>query len=160
MPVTYKLQLIITSASLYFHVMTTFFILTSSYWYWHLRHCTSTSWPYPSLALQHVSLTSPDFSGGSVRGVTLIAINKSHWKITSRSTPIQILVVVAWERVTLIAINESHWKPVVVAWEGLPWLLLIKATNGSHGEWWVGWLAGRSINPTHEDVNMNFNHPS
>ena len=42
-------------------------------------------------------------------GVTSIAINKSHWKITSRSTPIQIPVMVAWEGVTSIAINESHW---------------------------------------------------
>ena len=41
--------------------------------------------------------------------ITPIAINESHWKITSRLTPIQILVVMAWEGVTLIAINESHW---------------------------------------------------
>ena len=34
-------------------------------------------------------------------GFSSIAMNESHWKITSRSTPIQIPVVVAWERVFL-----------------------------------------------------------
>ena len=34
-----------------------------------------------------------------------IAINKSYWEITSRSTPILIPVVVAWEGVSSIAIN-------------------------------------------------------
>ena len=59
--------------------------------------------------------------------------------LTFRSTPIQ--------------------DPVVVAWEGSPRLLLIKATGGSHGEWWAGRLAGRSISPSLEDVNISFNHP-
>ena len=43
------------------------------------------------------------------RRVSSIAINESHWEITSRLTPIPISVVVAWEGVSLIAINESHW---------------------------------------------------
>ena len=40
-----------------------------------------------------------------------------------------------------------------------PRLLLMKATGGSHGEGWAGRLAGRSISPTFEDVNISFNHP-
>ena len=49
--------------------------------------------------------------------------------------------------------------PVVVAWEEYPWSLLMKATDGSQSEWWAERLAGRSISPTLEDVNINFNHP-
>ena len=43
------------------------------------------------------------------RRFSSIAINESHWEITSRSTPIPIPVLVAWEGVPSIAINESHW---------------------------------------------------
>ena len=41
----------------------------------------------------------------------------------------------------------------------LPQLLLMKATGGRHSEWRAKWLAGRSISPTLEDVNISFNHP-
>ena len=47
---------------------------------------------------------------------------------------------------------------VVVAWEDFTQSLFIKATGASHGEWWVGRLAGRSISLTLEDVNISFNH--
>ena len=49
--------------------------------------------------------------------------------------------------------------PVVVMWEGSPRSLLIKATGGSHNEWWAERLAGRSVNATFKDVNVSFNHP-
>ena len=51
-------------------------------------------------------------------------------------------------------------NPVVIAWEGVPQSLLIKATGGIYGKSWVGQLAGYSISPTLEDVNMSFNHQS
>ena len=57
---------------------------------------------------------------------------------TSRSTPIQYLVVLLWE--------------------GSPELLLIKTTGGSHNEWWAVRVVGRSLSPTLEDVNISFNH--
>ena len=68
------------------------------------------------------------------------------------------------------AINESHWRSYfqVNAYPGsgggsvrggFPRSLLIKATGGSHGEWWAVWLAGRSLSPTLKDVNVSFNHP-
>ena len=54
----------------------------------------------------------------------------------------QILVVVAWEGFTSIAINKSHWEttsrstpdpdPVVIVWEEYPRPLLMKAIAGSH----------------------------
>ena len=103
------------------------------------------------------------------RRFSLIAINESHWEITSRSTPIQIPVVVAWEGLPrsllikatggLTSRSTPIQDPVVVVWEGSPRSLLIKATGGSHGEWWAGRLARRSISPTLEDVNISFNHP-
>ena len=60
-------------------------------------------------------------------------------KITSRSTPIQILVVVAWEE--------------------YPRSLLMKTTGESYSKCWVGRLARRSISATLEDVNISFNYP-
>ena len=81
----------------------------------------------------------PDPSGGGVRGgFPRSLLMKATEGLTSRSTPIQ--------------------DPVVVVWEGSPWLLLIKATGGSHGEWWAVRLAGHSLSPTLEDVNISFNH--
>ena len=47
----------------------------------------------------------------------------------------------------------------VVVWEEYPRLLLMKATSGSHDKWWIRRLAGRSISPTLEDVNISFNYP-
>ena len=81
----------------------------------------------------------PDPIGGSVRGgFPWLLLMKATGGLTSRSTPIQ--------------------DPVVVVWEGSPRSLLIKATGGSHGEWWAVRLAGRSLSPTLEDVNISFNH--
>ena len=60
-------------------------------------------------------------------------------RLPSGQRPIQILVVVAWEK--------------------YPQLLWMKATDGSYSEWWAEWLARRSINLTLEDVNINFTHP-
>ena len=87
------------------------------------------SWLRPGRSFRHVCATSTSLSLRKTtfifqwwwreRRFSSIAINESYWEITSRSTPIQIPVVVAWEGVTSIAINESHWKPVVVAWEGV-----------------------------------------
>ena len=62
-------------------------------------------------------------------------------KTTPRSTPGPDPVVVVWEEFTSIAINESHWKEPRV-------------------KWWAEWLAGRSIGPTLQDVNISFNHES
>ena len=80
-----------------------------------------------------------DPSGGGVRGgfpqSLLIKVTRG---LTSRSTLIQDLVVIVWE--------------------GLLWSLLIKATDGSHNEWWVVQLARRSSNPTFKDVNISFNY--
>ena len=53
----------------------------------------------------------------------------------------------------------SSQIPVVVAWEEYLRLLLMKATDASHSKWWAERLAGRSINPTLENVNISFNHP-
>ena len=47
---------------------------------------------------------------------------------------------------------------MVITWEEYPWSLEMKATGGSHSEWWVLQLAGRSISPTLEDVNIGFNY--
>ena len=82
----------------------------------------------------------PDPSGGGVRGgFPQSLLMKATRGLTSRSTPIQ--------------------DPVVVVWERSSRLLLIKAPGGSHGEWAVIRLAGRSLSPTLEDVNISFNHP-
>ena len=81
----------------------------------------------------------PDPNGGGVRGGFLQSLlMKAIGGFTSRSTPIQ--------------------DPVVVVWEGSPRLLLIKATSGSHGEWWAGQLARRSLSSNFEDVNISFNN--
>ena len=98
-----------------------------------LRHTSSTSlgiWRGPRAGCSETYKEDyfkinayPDSSDGSVRRVPSTAINESHWwepqwvvrptkKTTSRSTPIQILVMVAWEE--------------------YPQLLLIKAIGGSH----------------------------
>ena len=115
---------------------------------------TSNPWPHPSLP----SVTS---TSGLYPGLFIIAarVFSLSWAL-SRCSEVyqedyfQIPVLVAWEGVTSIAINESHWKtisrslpnpdPVVVVWEKYPWLLFMKATGGSHSEWWAGRLAGRS----------------
>ena len=82
----------------------------------------------------------PNLSGGGVRRGSLQSLLiKATGGLTSRSTSIQ--------------------DPVVVVWEESPRLLLIKATDGSHNEWWVVRLARRSLSPTLEDVNISFNHP-
>ena len=91
-------------------------------------------------SIRFLEFLLPDPSGGSVRGgfpqlLLIIATGG----LTSRLMPIQDLVVVVWE--------------------GSSRLLLIKATGGSHGEWWAVWLAGHSLSPTFEDVNISFNHP-
>ena len=82
----------------------------------------------------------PDSSGGGVRG----GFPQSLWmKATERLLPDQRLSRFQW-----------WWRE-----RGFPWLLLMKATGGSHGEWWTGWLGGRSISPTLEHVNISFNCP-
>ena len=78
------------------------------------------------------------FNYWSTRFQPIVDLEQVFGGLTSRSTLIQ--------------------DPVMVVWEGLPRSLLIKATGGSHSEWWVGRLAGRNIRPTFEDVNISFNH--
>ena len=101
------------------------------YDYIRVSHLSRLHYFYISVfsSLQHVSLAYCGPQAGAWRFTR---------KITSRSTPIQILVVVAWEK--------------------LSWSLLIKATNGGHGEWWAGWLARYNISPTLKDINISFNH--
>ena len=68
----------------------------------------------------------PDHSGSGARGgFPQSLLIKATGGLTSRSMPIQ--------------------DPVVVVWKGLPWLLLIKVTDGSHSEWWAVRLAGQSL---------------
>ena len=82
----------------------------------------------------------PDLSDGGMRGgFPRSLLMKATGGLTSRSMPIQ--------------------DPVVVVWERSSWSLLIKATGGSHGEWWAVRLAGRSLSPNLEDVNISFNYP-
>ena len=76
----------------------------------------------------------------STRFQPIMNLEQMLGSFTSRSIPIQ--------------------DPVVVVWEGSPWLLLIKATGRSHSKWWAVRLAGHSLSPTLEDVNISFNHPS
>ena len=46
----------------------------------------------------------------------------------------------------------------MVTWEEYPWLLLMKATDGTHYEWWAERLARRSISPPLKNINISFNH--
>ena len=80
-------------------------------------------------SLQHAFLVNYGPQAGAWRSTK---------KIISRSTPIQILVVVAW---------EEYFRP-----------LLMKAIGGSHSKWWAIRLVERSISPTLENVNISFNH--
>ena len=82
----------------------------------------------------------PDSSGGSMRGGFPQSLLM---KATERLLPNQRL-----------SQFQCWWRE-----RGFPRSLLMKTTGGSHGEWWAGRLAGRSISPTLEDVNIIFNHP-
>ena len=81
----------------------------------------------------------PDSSGGGVRGGFFRSLLM---KAIGRLFPDQRLSQIQW-----------WWRE-----RGFFRSLLMKATGGSHGEWWAGWLAGRSISPILEDVNISFNH--
>ena len=123
------------------------FILTSSnHQYHHPRHHSNVMIISGSL-ICHTTTTSSHHHGTrrpSSKDLVL-ASSRMLWrptrKTTPSSTPGSNLVVVAWEGFTLIVINENHWKEPQV-------------------KWWAGWLAGRSISPTLQDVNISFNHES
>ena len=122
-----KVSSIPTSASL--------FILTLS----HHQFLTSASWLRPGLIHHHSTRFHPIVDLEQVLGVLT---SRSQWWWRER-------------RFSLIVINESHWRPYfqINAYPGssgdsvrggFPQSLLIKATGGSHGEWWAVRLAGRS----------------
>ena len=123
---------------------------SSHYWFQHPRHHSSwyqviidfnirvtihvmtTSWS-PSIPTARVFNKSKDLVWASSR-----VLEGLQGRLLSGQCPIQI--------------------PVVVAWEKYSQSLLMKATDGSHSEWWAEWLAGCSISLILEDVNVSFNY--
>ena len=106
----------------------------------HYSHVMTISWSVICYICTTSSSWSPYYYNTCFQSI--VGLEQGAWrsirKIISRSTPIRIWVVVAWEE--------------------YPWPLLMKATGGSYSEWWVRRLARCSTNPTLEDVNIRFKH--
>ena len=135
---------------------TSFILISSHHWYQHPRHyfhVMTTSWSPP--LSQHASSAYHGLWVGAQKS-TKKTTSKFHWWWREREIP-RSLLMKATRR--LLLGQRLIQILVVVAWEEYPRLLLMKATDGSHSEWWAERLAGRSISPTFEDVNISFNHP-
>ena len=119
------------------------FILTSRYHWFQLPHHHSSK--HQAIIDSNIRVTIP---------ISWLRLSLFH----HQNTCLQPIVDLEQVLGGLISRSTPIQDPVVVMWEESPRSLLIKATGGSHGKWWAGRLAGRSISPTLEDVNVSFNH--